>query len=338
MLDKAGLPSFGLMQQRMGGPRMAGAPRAEGALMYYPFDLLYLDGYNVRGAPLSERKGLLARMLAPGDVVRPIEYVAGGGEAFFTAATGLGLEGVVAKRLDSSYQPGRRGNAWLKIKATQSQELVVGGYSAGFGARASTFGSLLVGYYEGDDVLRFAARVGTGFDQAALDDLHERMQALRVEEMPFAPDPELGLPGDVWLRPELVARVKFAEWGAGDHLRAPVFLGLEPDRDPSSVVRERASAAPTPVAGLWTAEDGDVSERPWGRGGRGSGRRAACGRGREGRVDGRRRPAATPSASPTSTRPSGRRRRSGRLSLSATCCRTTRGSPRRSCLTCGTVR
>ena len=246
VLDEAGLPSFGLMQQRMGGPRMAGAPRAEGALMYYPFDLLYLDGYNVRGAPLSERKGLLARMLAPGDVVRPIEYVVGGGKAFFAAATGLGLEGVMAKRLDSMYQPGRRGNAWLKIKATQSQEMVVGGYSAGAGARASTFGSLLVGYYD-DGVLRFAARVGTGFDQAALDDLHERMQPLRIEEMPFAPDPELGIPGDVWLRPELVARVKFAEWSLGGHLRGPVFLGLEPDRDPRSVVRERPAAGPSPA-------------------------------------------------------------------------------------------
>ncbi len=244
VLDDAGLPSFGLMQQHMGGPRMEGAPRASGTVMYYPFDLLYLDGYNVRGAPLSERKDLLARMLAPGDVVRPIEYTVGGGEAFFDAATGLGLEGVVAKRLDSSYQPGRRGNAWLKIKATQSQEMVVGGYSAGTGARASTFGSLLVGYYD-DDVLRFAARVGTGFDQAALDDLYKRMQPLRVEEPPFAPDPELGVAGDVWLRPELVARVKFAEWGAGDHLRAPVYLGLEPDRDPRSVVRERPTASPS---------------------------------------------------------------------------------------------
>ena len=251
VLDEAGLPSFGLMQQRMGGLKVEGAPGAAGVLMYYPFDLLYLDGYNVRRAPLSERKDLLARMLVPGDVVRPIEYAVGGGEAFYAAATRLGLEGVVAKRVDSVYEPGRRGTAWLKIKATQSQEMVIGGYSAGAGARASTFGSLLVGYYD-DDTLRFAARVGTGFDQATLDDLYERLQPLRVEESPFAPDPELGVAGDVWLRPELVARVKFAEWGAGEHLRAPVFLGLEPDRDPRSVLRERP-AAPPPVA-LSTSE------------------------------------------------------------------------------------
>ena len=254
VLDEAGLPSFGLMQRRMGGPhapREGGRASATGVLMYYPFDLLYLDGYNVRRAPLSERKDLLARMLAPGDVVRPIEYAVGGGEAFYAAATRLGLEGVVAKRVDSVYEPGRRGTAWLKIKATQSQEMVVGGYSAGAGARASTFGSLLVGYYE-DDTLRFAARVGTGFDQAALDDLYERLQPLRVEESPFAPDPELGVAGDVWLRPELVARVKFAEWGAGEHLRAPVFLGLEPDRDPRSVVRERPG--PPPPVALSTSE------------------------------------------------------------------------------------
>ena len=251
VLDEAGLPSFGLMQRRMGGSKVEGAPGAAGVLMYYPFDLLYLDGYNVRRAPLSERKDLLARMLDPGDVVRPIEYALNGGEAFYAAATRLGLEGVVAKRVDSVYEPGRRGTAWLKIKATQSQEMVVGGYSAGAGARASTFGSLLVGYYD-DDTLRFAARVGTGFDQATLDDLYERMQPLRVEESPFAPDPELGVAGDVWLRPELVARVKFAEWGAGEHLRAPVFLGLEPDRDPRSVVRERP-AVPPPVS-LSTSE------------------------------------------------------------------------------------
>lgn len=247
VLDEAGLPSFGLMQQRMGRPKVDGAPRAAGTLMYYPFDLLHLDGYSVRRAPLSERKSLLARMLAPGDVVRPIEYAVGGGEAFYAAATRLGLEGVVAKRLDSIYEPGRRGNAWLKIKATQSQEMVVGGYSAGTGARASTFGSLLVGYYD-DGALRFAARVGTGFDQAALDDLYQRMQPLRVEESPFAPDPELGVAGDVWLQPELVARLKFAEWGAGDHLRAPVYLGLEPTRDPRTVVRERPTSGPPPTA------------------------------------------------------------------------------------------
>ena len=246
MLDEAGLPSFGLMQQRMGGPhaqREGGRASAAGALMYYPFDLLHLDGYNLRRAPLSERKDLLARMLVPGDVVRPIEYAVGGGEAFYAVATRLGLEGVVAKARGQRLRAGRRGTAWLKIKATQSQEMVVGGYSAGAGARASTFGSLLVGYYD-DDTLRFAARVGTGFDQATLDDLYERMQPLRVEESPFAPDPELGVAGDVWLRPELVARVKFAEWGAGEHLRAPVFLGLEPDRDPRSVLRERPGPPP----------------------------------------------------------------------------------------------
>ncbi len=263
-LDKKGRPSFQLMQGRSGLPRF-GSPRSgpkpsePAAVIYYPFDLVHLNGRSLRRVPLEERKRLLELAVVPGDHVRLVEQVVGEGEAFFHAATRLGFEGVVAKRRDGHYEPGKRSPGWLKIKREQSQELVIAGYTPGEGERASTFGALVVGYYEGRE-LHYAGRVGTGFSHETLEELLTMMEPLRTGETPFAAVPPFtDLPnGDIegtqWVRPELVAQVTFAEWTGDGVLRAPVFVGLRGDVPPATVVREVAEPpeafdTPTPSGG-----------------------------------------------------------------------------------------
>ena len=248
-LDQDGRPDFGLLQQtagfEKGGLRGRGGPART---VYYPFDLLYLDGVDLRQVPLARRKLALAGVLVTGDHVRAVEYVEGDGEAFFQAAVQLGLEGMVAKRRDSTYQAGARSPAWLKVKAVREQELVVGGYTPGSGARESSFGALLLGYYEGKE-LRYAGRVGSGFDRSTLEDLKSRLVALKTARRPFSADPELEDRELTWVRPNLVARVKFAQWTDDGRLRAPVFLGLRPDLEPRKVSRQpEAVASPAGVA------------------------------------------------------------------------------------------
>ena len=195
---------------------------------------------------MFERKALLKQVLIAGPHVQPVEYVEADGESFFQATRGLGLEGMVAKRRDSTYGPGTRSRSWLKIKSVQDQEFVVGGYTQGTGARAATFGALLVGHYDHGE-LRYAGRVGSGFDNSTLRELHDSLSRLRADESPFAKDPELQK-GDLrWVRPELIARVKFAQWTEEGRLRAPVFLGLRSDLDPRAVKRE-AHMVPVPAS------------------------------------------------------------------------------------------
>ena len=248
-LDESGLPDFGLLQQSMGMERGAvGPPPTAVTLVYYPFDTLYLGGRDLRRVPLGERKRLLARMLIPAHHVRPVEYVDGEGEAFFQATGKLGLEGMVAKRRNSTYEPGTRSSSWLKVKAVQDQEFVVGGYTPGMGERSETFGALLVGYYEGK-VLRYAGKVGSGFDKSTLVELNQVLTGLHRTRSPFAPDPELEKSDGRWVRPKLVARVKFAQWTADGRLRAPVFMGLRPEVDAKGVVRETSDAVSSLLAG-----------------------------------------------------------------------------------------
>ena len=244
-LNEAGLPDFGLLQASAGLTRWGGAVPSdiEVKTRYYPFDLLYLNGTSLHRVPLLERKRLLASVLVPGESIQPVEYVEGDGEGFFKAAVELGLEGMVAKRRSGVYDPGARSDSWLKVKATLAQEFVVGGYTTGSGARADTFGALLLGYHD-DGELQYAGRVGSGFDQATLGELHEALDEKRIEDSPFAPDPELDKLEAHWTRPEMVARVKFAQWTDDARLRAPVFEGLVPDVEAKAVVRERSDSAP----------------------------------------------------------------------------------------------
>ena len=256
-----GLPDFTLLQRTMGLHRLPGVSESTptGAVTFYPFDLLYVDGRDVTGLPLIERKSLLSRSVVAGEALRPMEYVEAEGESFFEAAVGMGIEGMVGKRRDSRYEQGARSQAWVKVKAVQAQEFVVGGYTAGAGARSSTFGALMLGYHD-EDGLRYAGRVGSGFDDRTLDDLLPVLEGLRSEASPFVDVSDLPGVEPVWLQPELVVQVRYTEWRDGGHLRAPVFLHVRRDVEPGAVVRETAArpaaAVPTetrPAAGDATA-------------------------------------------------------------------------------------
>jgi bifunctional non-homologous end joining protein LigD len=209
---------------------------------YVVFDLLHLDGNDLTGLPLSDRRRLLAQVLEPGPRWRT-SPVQDDGAALLDAANAQGLEGVVAKREDSRYEPGARVRTWLKVKVRLHQEVVVGGWIPGEGNRAGRIGALLVGVHDrpGDGgPLRYAGRVGTGFTEAELARLAERFAPLTVAECPFDPPPPRPdvVRGATWLRPELVAEVAYGEW-TGDHrLRHPSYLGLRIDKDADQVTRD----------------------------------------------------------------------------------------------------
>jgi len=240
-LDEQGLPSFQRLQQRMHLTRPADIRRqdTEVPVLYYVFDLLHLDGFDLAKVPLSLRQAALAQALLPSPLVRYLDQIDADGEEAYRQAVKLGLEGVVAKRRDSAYEAGKRSRAWLKIKDVLSAEFVVGGYSQGSGERASTFGALLLGYYD-DGRLLYAGNVGSGFDQAGLTELHRRLQKLRSDRRPFAEEPPLGKTKATWVRPHLVAEVKFAQWTRDGRLRAPVFLRLREEIEPRDVRRPRS--------------------------------------------------------------------------------------------------
>ncbi|MDE3096432.1 MAG: non-homologous end-joining DNA ligase [Chloroflexota bacterium] len=248
-LDERGAPDFQALQGRINLSRPAEVARAtaETPVTYYVFDVLYLDGYGLAGVPCSDRKAVLRQRLDGDARLRYVEHVEEDGERMYETAVGLGFEGVVAKRAASVYEPGVRSRSWLKAKAAQEQEFVVGGYSEGEGARKRTFGGILVGYYDGD-ALRFAASVGSGFTDRMLEQVARRLRALRTDDAPFA-EPPADIGGRwagaratrcFWVKPELVARVRFSAWTRDGNLRAPVFQGLRDDVDPRTVVRETA--------------------------------------------------------------------------------------------------
>jgi bifunctional non-homologous end joining protein LigD len=214
--------------QRLGHP---GA-----SIFYYVFDVLWLDGRDVRPLPLRERKLLLRDALTFADPIRLNPYRNEAGEAMFEEACRKGWEGVIAKRADSPYSA-RRSRDWLKFKCDQGQELVIGGYTAPRGSREE-FGALLVGHFDADGVLHYAGKVGTGFDRATLHDLGERLRALHLDSSPFADAPNYR--DATWVEPELVAQLGFAEWTTAGRLRHPRFLGLRFDKPARSVVRETA--------------------------------------------------------------------------------------------------
>jgi DNA ligase D-like protein (predicted ligase) len=202
----------------------------------YVFDLLWLDGCDVRGLPLLARKRLLRSELTFADGVRLTPYRRTDGEALFAEACRKGWEGLIAKRADSAYSD-RRSRDWLKMKCEQGQELVIGGFTAPQGSRTE-LGALLLGVYDGER-LRYAGKVGTGFDRATLRDLGARLRALRRDDPPFADAASIKERGVTWVEPELVAQVGFTEWTGAGRLRHPRFLGLRDDKAATEVVRER---------------------------------------------------------------------------------------------------
>ena len=240
-LDAAGRPSFNALQNRaqLKTPREIAAAERDTPTIFYCFDLLHFAGLDLRQAPYSDRRRYLAQCLLPSPRVQPV-HAADDGVDLYAAALAQGFEGVIAKRRDSRYQVGRRSAAWLKIKPTHSAEFVIGGHTRGKGAR-EPLGALLLGYWE-KGRLHYAGHVGSGLDEATLVQLKQRFEPLETAQHPFAEDPPLHR-ATIWLRPETVAEVKFAEWTPDGYLRAPVFLRLRDDVDPKSVRRSEPQHA-----------------------------------------------------------------------------------------------
>jgi bifunctional non-homologous end joining protein LigD len=245
-LDDQGRPSFSLMQQRTGfRPGKSRLPGREGVpVIYYAFDLLYLDDFDLRRVPLEQRKKLLEDRITNSDVVRFSDHYLEKGIALFEAAAQKGLEGIVAKKRDSLYAE-TRSRDWLKIKITQRQECVIGGYTDPEGSRAY-FGSLVLGLYDRQRRLIHVGQAGTGFDQKTLKEMFVRLQALAASKNPFYGEIG-GLRKIHFVGPELVAEIKFSEWThetseGGMKLRAPVFMGLRTDKLPEECTLEDAIA------------------------------------------------------------------------------------------------
>jgi bifunctional non-homologous end joining protein LigD len=242
-IDVAGRPDFGLLQGRM-HLRGAADIRARAAAVPVSlalFDLLWLDGHDTCALPWRDRRPLLERLVAPSPSWR-VPAVHDDGAELLAVVEERGMEGVVAKRRDSPYLPGKRSPAWRKVKVRRHQEVVVGGWWPGEGNRSGRLGSLLVGVHdpgEPGNPLRYAGRVGTGFDAAALADYEARLAALAVDRSPFEPPPPPAVARRArWVRPELVIEVAFGEWTGEGVLRHPSHLGRRIDKDPGEVVRE----------------------------------------------------------------------------------------------------
>jgi bifunctional non-homologous end joining protein LigD len=203
-------------------------------VFYYVFDVLWLDGEDVRGLPLRERKQRLRDALTFEDPLRFTTHRNEDGEAFFAEACRKGWEGLIAKRADSVYGGGRSRD-WLKFKCEHGQELVIGGFTEPKGSRIE-FGALLVGYYDGDGQLRYAGKVGTGFDRPLLRALGEQLRALARDDSPFSD--QIRERAVTWVEPKLVGQIGFAEWTGDGRLRHPRFLGLREDKAARDVVRE----------------------------------------------------------------------------------------------------
>src|SRR5437899_7234433 len=229
----------------------------------YVFAILYAGGYDLRAARLGKRKRRLRQLLMPTNGVRLVEHFEQDGEVAYRAAVEHGLEGLLAKRRDSVYESGRRSKNWMKIKSTKEGEFVIGGYTEGGGWRAGTFGSLLLGFYDDDGRLVYAGHVGTGFNDTTLKMLKERLEALRTDERPFAEEPSragmpFGRPKNMpvtWVKPELVAQVRYDQWTKDGVLRAPSFLGLREDKAPADMTPEEP--VPPPLSARTDSRPGD---------------------------------------------------------------------------------
>jgi bifunctional non-homologous end joining protein LigD len=227
--------SFSRLQQRLGVTNPAPELVAAYPVAFCVFDLLELDGDDLRGRSLLERRERLTDAVVPSAALQLSEAWRGDSQRRFAQACGSGWEGLIAKRAEAPYAAGRSRD-WLKLKCVWEQEFVIGGYTDPGGSRTD-FGALLVGYYEGER-LRYAGKVGTGYAAATLRDLGTRLRELGTSESPFVdarPIPR----GTNWVRPELVAQIGFAEWTNDGRLRQARFLGLRDDKRPAEVVRER---------------------------------------------------------------------------------------------------
>jgi bifunctional non-homologous end joining protein LigD len=237
-----GRPSFERLQSRINLQNERDVKRATKScpVTLIVFDLLYLDGKRVTDRPLEERKELLEKLVVPSPIVQVSTVVPEEGLALSEAAAQRGLEGIVAKKVGSTYRTGRRSREWLKIKVVHEADVVVGGWSKGEGSRSTSFGALLVGAYDDEGGLHFLGSVGTGFSQQTIDDLLPRLRDAAADECPFV-EGAAGIKGGrfgkpiknpSWARPELVGKVEFRELTSAPRLRAPSFKGLRFDKGP----------------------------------------------------------------------------------------------------------
>ncbi|WP_128375699.1 non-homologous end-joining DNA ligase [Streptomyces cavernae] len=229
-----GRTDFSRLQQRMGLTRPRDVAASGVEVTHYLFDLLRLDGADTTRLPLRTRKSLLRRALTFRAPLRLTTHRNGGGAELLAEACAHGWEGLIAKRAESRYLP-RRSPDWLKLKCSQGQEFVIGGFTQPAGTRVA-FGALLLGYYE-EGRLRYAGKVGTGFGRRTLLALGERLAELRVPTSPF--DTRIPERTARWVEPRLVAQVAFTEWTRDGKLRAPRFLGLREDKTATDITRER---------------------------------------------------------------------------------------------------
>ena len=230
-LDETGRSSFSAMQQGK-----AGTP-----LVYYVFDVLEVEGEPLVDLPLVERRKRVEALLDKRNRTIRLSETFDDGDALLHAAKQQGLEGIIAKRLDSRSAVGRRTRDWLKIKTHSEQEFVVAGFTKGTGRRASSFGSLVLGYYTGGDELVYAGNVGTGFNSRAIEELLDRLRPLKTSAAPFREVPKMPKvrKSDViWVDPKLVVQVEFAEWTHDGRLRAPSYKGIREDKAAEDVRRE----------------------------------------------------------------------------------------------------
>lgn len=228
---KDGIPSFQLLQHRMSlsDARMITVAAEQIPVLYYVFDLLELDGRSLLRMPLKERKRLLAKSIRPNEVLKLLPSF-DSRDITLRNAQDFGYEGVVAKKLDSLYYPGQRTDLWLKQKFQQTDSFVIGGWLEG--GRSQNFGSLLIGKYEGKKLI-FRGRAGTGFNSSTISMLMDSFESIKSTKSPFTDLPQ-GPKGTHWLKPKLVADIRFKEITSAGILRSPVYLGLRPDLRPEN--------------------------------------------------------------------------------------------------------
>jgi DNA ligase D-like protein (predicted ligase) len=236
-LDSQGKTDFGLLQNFRS---------AESKIHFYVFDILVLKGKNVSQLPLDERRALFGKILPLNDHISESAVEYGSSAKMLKFVKEHGLEGVIAKRSDSPYEPGKRSGLWQKCRLNLQQEFIIGGYTR---APGDAFDALIIGFYRGKD-LHFAARVRAGFVPATRREVYGKLKGLKTAKCPFVdlPQKEPGRWGQgltaekmkqcTWLKPETVVRIDFAEWTSGDHLRHPKYAGLRDDKDPKKVVKE----------------------------------------------------------------------------------------------------
>jgi bifunctional non-homologous end joining protein LigD len=240
--DPEGRPSFERLQSRMHLASDSAVKRRvrDTPVTYVIFDVLYLDGRSTLSLTYEQRREVLDALELEGPAWRAPAYHRGEGTALLTATRELGIEGVVAKRLDSTYVPGQRSSAWLKIKNVCEQDVVIGGWTPGEGGRSSTLGALAAGVYE-DGKLTYVGKVGSGFTEKTLTLLQRELGDLRRDDSPF--EGRQPPKGTVFVEPRLVARVELREWTRTGTMRAPSFKGLRDDIDPQDCVREKGPSA-----------------------------------------------------------------------------------------------